>query len=248
MPVPAPSLHATLDAYEPMLLSWLRQGMDEHDIVAVTDENGVIRYVNARFREISGYTEAELLGQTHRLLKSGQHPDAFYGQMWRTIREGEIWRGAICNRAKDGRFYWVQTTILPLLGLGGRTLGYLAVRTDVTRHIQAERELQLRTRELQLLFDHSPIGLSWREFNADGKPGTNHVNRRFCELIGLSREEASDLANVQRVTHPDDWRRQAELNAELYAGKRDSFTIEKRYVRRSGQTVWAILTVVVVRM
>ena len=247
MPVPAPSLHATLDAYEPMLLSWLRQGMDEHDIVAVTDENGVIRYVNARFREISGYTEAELLGQTHRLLKSGQHPDAFYGQMWRTIREGEIWRGAICNRAKDGRFYWVQTTILPLLGLGGRTLGYLAVRTDVTRHIQAERELQLRTRELQLLFDHSPIGLSWREFNADGKPGTNHVNRRFCELIGLSREEASDLANVQRVTHPDDWRRQAELNAELYAGKRDSFTIEKRYVRRSGQTVWAILTVVVVR-
>ena len=247
MPVPAPSLHATLDAYEPMLLSWLRQGMDEHDIVAVTDENGVIRYVNARFCEISGYTEAELLGQTHRLLKSGQHPDAFYGQMWRTIREGEIWRGAICNRAKDGRFYWVQTTILPLLGLGGRTLGYLAVRTDVTRHIQAERELQLRTRELQLLFDHSPIGLSWREFNADGKPGTNHVNRRFCELIGLSREEASDLANVQRVTHPDDWRRQAELNAELYAGKRDSFTIEKRYVRRSGQTVWAILTVVVVR-
>ena len=247
MPVPAPSLHATLDAYEPMLLSWLRQGMDEHDIVVVTDENGVIRYVNARFREISGYTEAELLGQTHRLLKSGQHPDAFYGQMWRTIREGEIWRGAICNRAKDGRFYWVQTTILPLLGLGGRTLGYLAVRTDVTRHIQAERELQLRTRELQLLFDHSPIGLSWREFNADGKPGTNHVNRRFCELIGLSREEASDLANVQRVTHPDDWRRQAELNAELYAGKRDSFTIEKRYVRRSGQTVWAILTVVVVR-
>ncbi len=247
MPVPPPSPHDTLDAYEPMLIAWLRQGLDEHDIVALTDEGGAIRYVNQRFCDISGYTDAELMGKNHRVLKSGQHPAAFYARMWETITEGEIWRGAICNRDKAGNFYWVQTTILPLLGLAGRKLGYLSIRTDVTRLVLAERELALKTRELQLLFDHSPIGLSWREFNVRGVPGANHVNQRFCELIGLTREEASDLANVQRVTHPDDWRRQAELNAEVYAGKRDSFTIEKRYLRRDGQTVWAILTVVVVR-
>ena len=247
MPVPAPSLHVTLDAYEPMLLAWLRQGLDEHDIVALTDSEGTIRFVNRRFCDVSGYTEEELLGQNHRLLKSGHHPDAFYARLWATIAEGEIWRGAICNRAKDGTLYWVQTTIIPLLGLAGRTLGYLSLRTEVTRLVQAERELQLKTRELQLLFDHSPIGLSWREFDSSGRPGTNHVNQRFCELIGLNREEASDLANVERVTHPDDWRRQAELNAEIYAGKRDSFTLEKRYIRPDGETVWGILTVVVVR-
>lgn len=247
MTIPPPSLHATLDAYEPMLLAWLRQGLDEHDIVALTDDQGVIRYVNQRFCDISGYEEAELLGQTHRILKSGQHPDSFYVELWERILEGEIWRGAICNRSKDGTFYWVQTTILPLLGLAGRRLGFLSIRTDVTRLVQAERELALKTRELQLLFDHSPIGLSWREFGADGKPGLNHVNQRFCELIGLSREQASDLANVQRVTHPDDWKRQEALNAEVYAGKRDSFMLEKRYLQPDGRTVWAILTVVVVR-
>lgn len=247
MNIPAPSLHATLDAYEPMLIAWLRQGLDEHDIVAVTDEAGVIRFVNKRFCEISGYTEEELDGKTHRILKSGEHPDSFYTQMWERITQGEIWRGAICNRAKGGRLYWVQTTILPLLGMAGRILGYLAIRTDVTRLVQAERELALKTRELQLLFDHSPIGLSWREFSADGKPGFNHVNRRFCELIGLTQEEASDLRNVQKITHPDDWRRQEELNAEIYSGKRDSFVLEKRYNHPDGHTVWGILTVVVVR-
>lgn len=247
MSVPAPSLHATLDAYEPMLLAWLRQGLDEHDIVALTDEQGVIRYVNQRFCDISGYEEKELLGRKHNLLKSGRHPASFYVGLWKTITEGEIWRGAICNRAKNGSLYWVQTMIMPLLGLAGRRLGYLSIRTDITRLVQAESELQLKTQELQMLFDHSPIGLSWRELDADGNPGVNHVNRRFCGLIGLSREEASDLANVQRVTHPDDWRRQAELNAELYEGKRDSFMLEKRYIRPDGQTVWGILTVVVVR-
>ncbi|MCU0792187.1 MAG: PAS domain S-box protein [Opitutaceae bacterium] len=209
MLLPAPSLHATLDAYEPMLLAWLRQGMDEHDIVAL--------------------------------------PDEFYVGLWETILQGDVWRGTICNRNKSGGLYWVQTTILPLLGLAGRTLGFLSIRTDVTRLVLTERELQLKTRELQMLFDHSPIGLSWREFDENGNPGFNHVNQRFCELIGLSREEASKLENVQRITHPDDWRRQAELNAEVYSGKRDSFTLEKRYIRRDGRTVWGILTVVVVR-
>lgn len=247
MSVPAPSLHATLDAYEPMLLAWLRQGLDEHDIVALTDEQGVIRYVNQRFCDISGYSEDELLGRKHSLLKSGRHPASFYAGLWQTITEGEIWRGAICNRAKNGSLYWVQTMIMPLLGLAGRRLGYLSIRTDITRLVQAESELQIKTQELQMLFDHSPIGLSWRELDADGNPGVNHVNRRFCELIGLSQQEASDLANVQRVTHPDDWRRQAELNAELYEGKRDSFMLEKRYIRPDGQTVWGVLTVVVVR-
>lgn len=247
MTVPTPSLHETLDAYEPMLLAWLRQGMDEHDIVALTDAEGVIRYVNRRFCDITGYEAEEVIGKTHRILKSGQHPDSFYAGLWARITEGEIWRGAICNRAKDGHLYWVQTTILPLLGLAGRTLGYLSIRTDVTRLVNTERELALKTRELQLLFDHSPIGLSWREFGADGKPGTNHVNQRFCELIGLTREEAANLENVKRVTHPEDWRRQEALNAEVYAGKRDSFVLEKRYMHPSGRTVWAILTVVVVR-
>jgi sigma-B regulation protein RsbU (phosphoserine phosphatase) len=102
-------------------------------------------------------------------------------------------------------------------------------------------------RQLQLFFLHAPIGLSWREVDANGTPGRNVVNQRFCDLIGLTAEEASYIDNVRKITHPDDWARQAELTAEIYAGKRDSFVLEKRYQRRDGSVVMCELTVVVLR-
>ncbi|MBC8040116.1 MAG: PAS domain S-box protein, partial [Opitutaceae bacterium] len=101
--------------------------------------------------------------------------------------------------------------------------------------------------QLQLFFEHAPVGLSWREVDADGRPGKNIVNQRFCELIGLSAEEASHIENVHKITHPDDWKRQQELTAEIYTGERNGFTLEKRYQRRDGREVMCELTVVVLR-
>lgn len=101
--------------------------------------------------------------------------------------------------------------------------------------------------QLTLFFEHAPVGLSWREIDGDGRPGKNIVNRRFCELIGLTAEEASDIENVRAITHPQDWARQQALTAEIYAGKRDGFTLEKRYERRDGREVVCELTVVVLR-
>ena len=101
--------------------------------------------------------------------------------------------------------------------------------------------------QLQLFFDHAPIGLSWREVDEQGRPGKNIVNKRFCELIGLSPEEASNIENVRGITHPDDWVRQQALTAEIYAGLRNGFTMEKRYMRRDGNELMCELTVVVLR-
>lgn len=101
--------------------------------------------------------------------------------------------------------------------------------------------------QLQLFFEHAPVGLSWREVDGDGRPGRNIVNKRFCELIGLTPEAASNIENIRKVTHPDDWARQQELTAEIYAGKRDSFTLEKRYQHPDGHEVMCELTVVVLR-
>ena len=101
--------------------------------------------------------------------------------------------------------------------------------------------------QLQLFFEHAPVGLSWREVDAEGRPGKNIVNQRFCELIGLSADEAANIENVHKITHPDDWKRQQELTAEIYAGKRNGFTLEKRYQRRDGVEVMCELTVVVLR-
>ena len=104
---------------------WTAHALDEHAIMAITDLRGVILYANDQFCRISGYPREELVGQTHRILKSGQHPDAFYADMWRTIAGGRTWRGSVCNRTKSGQLYWVQSTIMPLPGADGKPAYYL---------------------------------------------------------------------------------------------------------------------------
>jgi PAS domain S-box-containing protein len=114
----------------------LRRALDESAIVAITDKNGTITYVNRKFCEISKYSEKELIGQNHRILKSGHHPPQFYQNMWETISSGHIWNGDIKNKAKDGTFYWVRTTIVPFLDGEGNPEEYIAIRIDVTEHYE----------------------------------------------------------------------------------------------------------------
>ncbi|GAB4401137.1 MAG: hypothetical protein OHK0048_17270 [Rhodoferax sp.] len=117
--------------------------LDQHAIVSITDLNGNITYVNQRFCDISGYHRDEILGQNHRILKSGEHPAAFYEALWSTISAGKVWRGTIKNRRKDGGDYWVSATIVPLMGADDLPRQYIAIRTDIT----ANKILEARLRE-----------------------------------------------------------------------------------------------------
>lgn len=146
-------------------LNQQKLALDAHAIVSITDAAGDIIYANDRFCDISGYATYELTGQNHRLLRSSEHDDRFFADMWETISRGEIWTGVVCNRNKSGGLYWVNTTIVPFLDNQGLPFQYVSVRTDITDvkkgeealaevNIQLEQRVVERTDELARLNRH----------------------------------------------------------------------------------------------
>jgi diguanylate cyclase (GGDEF)-like protein/PAS domain S-box-containing protein len=169
-------------------LSDMKLAVDEHAIMAITDQRGIITYVNEKFCRISHYAREELIGRTHSIVNSGYHSHAFMQELWRTISWGKVWRGEIKNRTKSGTTYWVDTTIVPFCRGDERPHQYVAIRTDITARKKSEREVQrlashLRTTLESITDAFLTLDRQWR-FTYMNSESERLLHRRRSELLG----------------------------------------------------------------
>ena len=172
--------------------------------VIITDRDGNIEYVNAKFTEITGYTLAESIGRNPRFLKDPDKPSTAYTELWETITQGDSWQGTVRNVKKDGSYYWESAIISPVRDETGQISRFVAVKEDITERLQAEQALREREEQFRRLVQKTPLPLAF--MNQTGDVG--YINDRFTETFGYTAEDLPNIEEWWRQAYPDEKYRQ----------------------------------------
>lgn len=209
-------------------LGFMQDALNEHAIVSVADAKGKITYANRKFSEISGYSVQELLGEDHRILKSGTHSPEFYSDLMRTLFAGNPWKGRIRNRRKDGTYYWVQSTIVPQLDENGAPIKFISIRTDITESLGDQARLNLRDffdliADEIYIFDPNTLKITF-------------LNQKAQSKMGLEKNEALTKTAMDIVPEGDEENFRKNLQS-LIEGRKPKLFYQIDTVLPDGQTV-----------
>lgn len=217
----------------------IRYALDQSSIVAITDEKGIITYVNEKFLEISKYEEHELIGRNHSIINSGYHSKEFFADLWNTISMGKTWHGEICNQTKNGELYWVDTTIVPFMKKG-KPYQYISIRSDITSQKQAENDLKSSIKELEDMY--YAINQSSIVAITDNRGIIFEVNDKFTEISGYSRSEL--VGNTHKMVNSSYHSQEFFDNMWKTIQNRKVWKGEIRNKAKDGKYYWVDTTIV----
>lgn len=216
-----------------------KYALDISSIVSISDVEGYFTYVNDNFCKISKYNADELLGQSHSILWSGEHPPEYFTSLELALKEGKAYRGEFCNKAKDGSFYWVDTNIVPFLNKEGKVYQYMSINRDITRKKEALEQLRASEERYKSIITVSNTG-AW-EYNID----TQQVwySPQYFAMLGIDKpdgawEDAEVISWVDRL-HPDDRERAVKIfDNFLLKGTTELYENFFRMQHKNGDWVW----------
>lgn len=214
-------------------VSDLRYALDEGTIVDIADQNGVITHVNDNFCTISKYSREELIGQNHRLLNSGHHPSFFFKELWTTVQAGKIWRGEVMEKAKDGSFFWLDTTIVPFINVKGKPYQYVSIRKDITDRKLADQELKESEAKFRNLVEGIPVGVYILDKN-----GFKYVSPGFERMFGYSEQEMLSSIKVEDLVYPDDRKKVLAAIDQKISGEVQNTHYSTRVLRKDGKLLY----------
>ena len=197
-------------------------------IISIADKYGKITFVNEKFEKVSGWKLEEVIGKDHSVVNSGTQPDGYWGKMYETVLKGEIWNDIVCNKAKDGSYYWVDTYIRAIFGSNGELEGFSSIRQDITE--LKKKELDIRNRMNAINQSNAVI-----EFDLSGS--IIYANQNFCNVMGYTLKELK--GNHHRIFCTEEYSKSDEYK-EFWAKLKNGDFVSAQFnrIKKNGEEIW----------